>query len=108
MICPPALICLFQIVTESVENIRTVQALGRERYFHQQFVDGLQTPHKEIVYQARIQVESDRKVQVMFIGQAAMYGSVNLALPFFSTAAQCILGGYLVTTGYLVPNTVYT
>ena len=37
-----------------------------------------------------------------------MYGIINLALPFFSAAAQCMLGGYLVTLGYLVPNNVYT
>ena len=37
-----------------------------------------------------------------------MYGSISLALPFLSAAAQCMLGGYLVTIGYLVPNTVYT
>ena len=54
---------LFQIVTESVENIRTVQALGREQHFYQQFADNLETPHREVIHQARIQVGSNTKAK---------------------------------------------
>ena len=85
-----------------------MQALGRERHFYHQFADGLQTPHRQIAYQARIQVGSSGKAKMTFFSQAAMYGCVSLAMPFVSMAVQCMLGGYLVTIDYLEPNNVYT
>uniref|UniRef100_A0A915IP35 Uncharacterized protein n=1 Tax=Romanomermis culicivorax TaxID=13658 RepID=A0A915IP35_ROMCU len=86
------LIRMVQIASEGVENIRTVQALTREKTFYDSFVAHLNGPYKQALIQTQ-------------------YHSVSYAFAqcviFFLYAACFRFGGYLIEIGDTSPLNVF-
>jgi ABC-type bacteriocin/lantibiotic exporter with double-glycine peptidase domain len=83
---------LLQTASQAIENVRTVQALTREKAFYDTFVSLLQRPYRESIKQAHI--------------QAVSYG-FSQAIFFFMYAASFRFGAYLVGIDDMTPVDVY-
>ena len=80
------------MAAESIENIRTVQALTRERHFYELFYGYIQVPYKEGLRQAHIQAFAYAFSQSIF---------------FFIYAISFRFGAYLVEIKDMTPVDVY-
>lgn len=81
-----------RVASESVTNIRTVQALGKERLFFELYLEYLSAPFKEATKQAYI-------YSIVFaLSQAVIYMMYAGAFRF---------GAYLIEIGDMAPTDVY-
>ncbi|KAL5240368.1 hypothetical protein ACI65C_007778 [Semiaphis heraclei] len=81
-----------RIATESVQNVRTVQSLGKEKKFVELYHKSLKVPNKEAKKQAYI-----------YAGLFALSQSITYIL--YSVAFK--YGSYLVLQGEMTPSAVY-
>ncbi|XP_006880348.1 PREDICTED: multidrug resistance protein 1-like [Elephantulus edwardii] len=82
-----------QIATEAVENIRTVVSLTREKAFEQMHDETLQTQHRNALKKAQI------------FGSCYAFSH---AFVYFSYAAGFRFGAYLMQTGRMTPEGMFT
>ncbi len=80
------------MAAESIENIRTVQALTKERHFYEQFYNYLLQPYREGLRQAHIQAAAYAFAQSIF---------------FFMYAISFRFGAFLVEIHDMTPMDVY-
>ncbi|XP_008178172.1 multidrug resistance protein 1A isoform X2 [Acyrthosiphon pisum] len=81
-----------RIATESVQNVRTVQSLGKEEKFVELYHKSLKVPNKEAKKQAYI--------------YAALF-ALSQSITYFLYAVAFKYGSYLVLQGEMSPSAVY-
>ncbi|XP_073971363.1 ATP-dependent translocase ABCB1-like isoform X2 [Rhodnius prolixus] len=81
-----------KVATESLQNIRTVQSLGKEHVFVNQYVKLLETPYKET------------KKQVLIFSLACAFSQAFL---LFMYAAGFRIGSYFISNGDMLPDQLY-
>ncbi|XP_065339675.1 ATP-dependent translocase ABCB1-like isoform X2 [Cloeon dipterum] len=81
-----------RIATESVQNVRTVQSLGKERLFFNKYVKNLEAPFREA-----------RKQALLY----AMVFSFSQAVIYLMYAGAFRYGAYLIEIGDMIPTDVY-
>lgn len=102
-----------QTVTESVGNIRTVQALTSEHHFHNQYLTQLSGPYAFVFFGH--QLSSSKYSNLLYSYSKSMrvlhiYGGAfgfAQCVPFFLYAVGFAYGGYLIQVGIMQPLDVF-
>ncbi|KAG8514703.1 ATP-binding cassette sub-family B member 5, partial [Galemys pyrenaicus] len=81
-----------KIATETVENIRTIVSLTREKAFEQTYEEALQTQHRNTLKKAQI------------IGSCY---AISHAFVYFAYAAGFRFGAYLIQAGRMTPEGMF-
>ncbi|KAK9501451.1 hypothetical protein O3M35_012171 [Rhynocoris fuscipes] len=81
-----------KVASECLQNIRTVQSLGKEYVFIEKYIKFLELPFKESKKQAAI---------------FAVTLAISQAVLFFLYSAGFRFGSYLITLGEMTPSEVY-